>query len=100
MQMEFRYDFLFPDVVARGHYDANGRLFGLIPVFGLGNFHIAPRDLRIQGTALLRQLPSGYLHMPELKANVRLGSLQVGLSCTHRLAVAYRLTICTPLFVE
>ncbi|XP_040160160.1 uncharacterized protein LOC120898406 [Anopheles arabiensis] len=76
MQMEFRYDFLFPDVVARGHYDANGRLFGLIPVFGLGNFHVAPRDLRIQGTALLRQLPSGYLHMPELKANVRLGSLQ------------------------
>uniref|UniRef100_A0A182MGA8 Uncharacterized protein n=1 Tax=Anopheles culicifacies TaxID=139723 RepID=A0A182MGA8_9DIPT len=77
MQMEFRYDFLFPDVVARGHYDANGRLFGLIPVFGIGNFNVAPRDLRIQGTALLRQLPSGYLHMPELKATVRLGSLQV-----------------------
>uniref|UniRef100_A0A4Y0BRV8 Hemolymph juvenile hormone binding protein n=1 Tax=Anopheles funestus TaxID=62324 RepID=A0A4Y0BRV8_ANOFN len=76
IQMEFRYDFLFPDVVARGQYDANGRLFGLIPVFGLGNFNVAPRDLRIQGTALLRQLPSGYLHMPELKANVRLGSLQ------------------------
>uniref|UniRef100_A0A182K5L4 Hemolymph juvenile hormone binding protein n=1 Tax=Anopheles christyi TaxID=43041 RepID=A0A182K5L4_9DIPT len=76
MQMEFRYDFLFPDVVARGHYDANGRLFGLIPVFGFGDFHVAPRDLRIQGTALLRQLPSGYLYMPELKANVRLGSLQ------------------------
>ncbi|XP_049281909.1 uncharacterized protein LOC125763116 [Anopheles funestus] len=76
IQMEFRYDFLFPDIVARGQYDANGRLFGLIPVFGLGNFNVAPRDLRIQGTALLRQLPSGYLHMPELKANVRLGSLQ------------------------
>ncbi|XP_053660333.1 uncharacterized protein LOC128709359 [Anopheles marshallii] len=76
IQMEFRYDFLFPDVIARGHYDANGRLFGLIPVFGIGNFNVAPRDLRIQGTALLRQLPSGYLHMPELKATVRLGSLQ------------------------
>ncbi|XP_050070982.1 uncharacterized protein LOC126558935 [Anopheles maculipalpis] len=76
MQMEFRYDFLFPDVIARGQYDADGRVFGLIPVFGFGNFHVAPRDLRIQGTALLRQLPSGYLHMPELKANVRLGSLQ------------------------
>uniref|UniRef100_A0A182ST47 Lipid-binding serum glycoprotein N-terminal domain-containing protein n=1 Tax=Anopheles maculatus TaxID=74869 RepID=A0A182ST47_9DIPT len=71
MQMEFRYDFLFPDVVARGQYDADGRVFGLIPVFGFGNFHVAPRDLRIQGTALLRQLPSGYLHMPELNANVR-----------------------------
>uniref|UniRef100_A0A182QKK9 Hemolymph juvenile hormone binding protein n=1 Tax=Anopheles farauti TaxID=69004 RepID=A0A182QKK9_9DIPT len=76
MLMEFRYDFLFPDVVAQGHYDADGRLFGLIPVFGVGNFHVAPRDLRIQGTAQLRQLPSGYLHMNELKANVRLGSLQ------------------------
>ncbi|XP_058116738.1 uncharacterized protein LOC131288390 [Anopheles ziemanni] len=76
MQMEFRYDFLFPDVIARGHYDANGRLFGLIPVFGFGNFHVAPRNLRIQGTALLRQLPSGYLHMPQLNANVRLASLQ------------------------
>uniref|UniRef100_A0A182JMR6 Hemolymph juvenile hormone binding protein n=1 Tax=Anopheles atroparvus TaxID=41427 RepID=A0A182JMR6_ANOAO len=76
MQMEFRYDITFPDVVARGHYDANGRLFGLIPVFGIGNFQVAPRNLRIQGTALLRQLPSGYLHMPALNANVRLDSLQ------------------------
>ncbi|XP_053671691.1 uncharacterized protein LOC128721913 [Anopheles nili] len=76
MLMEFRFDFLFPDVIAHGHYDANGRLFGLIPVFGVGNFHVAPRDLRIQGTAQLRQLPSGYLHMNELNANVRLGSLQ------------------------
>uniref|UniRef100_A0A1Y9H2A1 Hemolymph juvenile hormone binding protein n=1 Tax=Anopheles dirus TaxID=7168 RepID=A0A1Y9H2A1_9DIPT len=76
MLMEFRYDLLFPDVVAHGQYDADGRLFGLIPVFGFGNFHVAPRDLRIQGTAQLRQLPSGYLHMNELRANVRLGSLQ------------------------
>ncbi|XP_052870961.1 uncharacterized protein LOC128276548, partial [Anopheles cruzii] len=75
MLMQFTYDFVFPDIVANGNYDADGRLFGLIPVFGVGNFAVAPRNLRIQGTALIRQQPSGYLEMPELRANVRLDSL-------------------------
>lgn len=42
--MRFTFDFNFPQVLATGWYNLNGRFGGLIPIFGQGNFVVDPRS--------------------------------------------------------
>lgn len=44
LTMRFTFDFVWPQVLATGWYNLNGRFGGLIPIFGNGNFRIDPRS--------------------------------------------------------
>lgn len=44
LTMRFTFDFLFPNIVATGWYNLNGRFGGLIPIFGQGNFRVDMRS--------------------------------------------------------
>jgi hypothetical protein len=44
LTMRFVFDFTWPQVLATGWYNLNGRFAGLIPIFGQGNYRIDPRS--------------------------------------------------------
>lgn len=44
LTMRFVFDFVWPQVLATGWYNLNGRFAGLIPIFGQGNYRIDPRS--------------------------------------------------------
>ena len=44
LTMRFVFDFTWPQVLATGWYNLNGRFAGLIPIFGQGNFRVDPRS--------------------------------------------------------
>jgi hypothetical protein len=44
LTMRFVFDFTWPQVLATGWYNLNGRFGGLIPIFGQGNFRLDPRS--------------------------------------------------------
>lgn len=44
LTMRFVFDFVWPQVLATGWYNLNGRFGGLIPIFGQGNFRVDPRS--------------------------------------------------------
>lgn len=44
LTLRFVFDFTWPQVVATGWYNLNGRFAGLIPIFGQGNYRIDPRS--------------------------------------------------------
>lgn len=44
LTMRFQFDFVWPQVLATGWYNLNGRFAGLIPIFGQGNYRIDPRS--------------------------------------------------------
>lgn len=47
LTMRFVYDFTWPQVLATGWYNLNGRFAGLIPIFGQGNYRIEPRSMLV-----------------------------------------------------
>ena len=51
--MRVDFEFKFPDISAYGDYDTLGRLFRLIPLFGIGKFKQEPKDLLIKGSVKL-----------------------------------------------
>lgn len=44
LTMRFVFDFVWPQVLATGWYNLNGRFAGLIPIFGQGNYRVDPRS--------------------------------------------------------
>ena len=47
LTMRFVFDFTWPQVLATGWYNLNGRFAGLIPIFGQGNYRIEPRSMLV-----------------------------------------------------
>lgn len=44
LTMRFVFDFVWPQVLATGWYNLNGRFAGLITIFGQGNYRVDPRS--------------------------------------------------------
>lgn len=46
LTMRLAFDFMWPQLLATGWYNLNGRFAGLIPIYGQGNYRIDPRSKR------------------------------------------------------
>lgn len=53
LSLRIEFDLTVPSMNLRGLYNANGNVFGLVPVFGNGNFEIIPRNIRIRGHVVI-----------------------------------------------
>lgn len=78
LSLEFPYEFRYDDeIVIRGFYDMNGRMYGLIPLFGVGDFFIRPKGVRINGTATITDNGEGMLKLADFTIQLMIDSLEV-----------------------
>lgn len=72
---EFRYD---DEITISGFYDMNGRMYGLIPLFGIGNFFIRPKGVHLTGAATIGDNGEGMLTLTDFTIQLMIDSLEVG----------------------
>ncbi|XP_058449559.1 uncharacterized protein LOC131429447 [Malaya genurostris] len=73
---EFRYD---DEIIINGFYDMNGRLYGLIPVFGVGNFFIRPKGVLASGWATITDDGNGMLTLSDFSLSLMIDSLETNI---------------------
>uniref|UniRef100_A0A182N489 Hemolymph juvenile hormone binding protein n=1 Tax=Anopheles dirus TaxID=7168 RepID=A0A182N489_9DIPT len=74
--LRFPFEFRFDEISANGFYDANGRLWGLIPIFGIGDFAVRPRDILATGFASIADNGHGFLMLSDFSITLQIGSLE------------------------
>nr|XP_040228058.2 uncharacterized protein LOC120952672 isoform X2 [Anopheles coluzzii] len=74
--LRFPFEFRFAEISANGFYDANGRLWGLIPIFGIGDFSVRPRDVVATGFATITDNGQGFLKLSDFSISLQIGSLE------------------------
>lgn len=60
-----------------GFYDMNGRMYGLIPIFGIGNFFIRPKGVLLTGAATIGDNGEGMLTLTDFTIQLMIDSLEV-----------------------
>ncbi|XP_053659971.1 uncharacterized protein LOC128709013 [Anopheles marshallii] len=74
--LRFPFEFNFAELTANGFYDANGRLWGLIPIFGIGDFFVRPRNVVATGFATITDNGHGFLMLSDFSISLQIGSLE------------------------
>ncbi|XP_058117152.1 uncharacterized protein LOC131288851 [Anopheles ziemanni] len=74
--LRFPFEFRFSELSAHGFYDANGRLWGLIPIFGIGDFSVRPRDILATGFAQITDNGQGFLMLSDFSISLQIDSLE------------------------
>uniref|UniRef100_A0AAG5CUJ0 Hemolymph juvenile hormone binding protein n=1 Tax=Anopheles atroparvus TaxID=41427 RepID=A0AAG5CUJ0_ANOAO len=74
--LRFPFEFRFSELSANGFYDANGRLWGLIPIFGIGDFSVRPRDILATGFAQITDNGQGFLMLSDFSISLQIGALE------------------------
>ncbi|XP_065092043.1 uncharacterized protein LOC135712884 [Ochlerotatus camptorhynchus] len=78
--LQFPYEFRYDDeIVMSGFYDMNGRMYGLIPIFGMGNFFIRPKGVHINGTATITDDGEGMLTLADFTIQLMIDSLETNI---------------------
>ncbi|EDS36845.1 conserved hypothetical protein [Culex quinquefasciatus] len=73
---EFRYN---DELTMNGFYDMNGRVYGLIPIFGIGNFFIRPKGVLITGAATVGDNGQGMLELTDFQISMMIDSLETNI---------------------
>ncbi|XP_035772878.1 uncharacterized protein LOC118456329 [Anopheles albimanus] len=73
--LRFPFEFRFAELTASGFYDANGRLWGLIPVFGIGDFTVRPRNVLATGFATITDNGQGFLKLADFSISLQMDAL-------------------------
>ncbi|XP_053691326.1 uncharacterized protein LOC128739850 [Sabethes cyaneus] len=73
---EFRYN---DEIIIDGFYDMNGRLYGLIPVFGVGNMFIRPKGVLVNGWATIIDNGEGMLALRDFSVSIMIDSLETNI---------------------
>ncbi|XP_058822061.1 uncharacterized protein LOC131683782 [Topomyia yanbarensis] len=73
---EFRYD---DEIIINGFYDMNGRLYGLIPIFGVGNVFIRPKGVLATGWATIVDNGEGMLALSDFSLSLMIDSLDTNI---------------------
>ncbi|XP_055603654.1 uncharacterized protein LOC129751909 [Uranotaenia lowii] len=70
---EFRYN---DEIQMHGFYDMIGRMYGLIPIFGFGDFRIRPRGVLLTGWANVMDNGEGFLTLSDFSISLQMDSLE------------------------
>uniref|UniRef100_T1DPV7 Putative hemolymph juvenile hormone binding protein n=1 Tax=Anopheles aquasalis TaxID=42839 RepID=T1DPV7_ANOAQ len=73
--LRFPFEFRFDELTASGFYDANGRLWGLIPIFGIGDFTVRPRNVLATGFATITDNGQGFLMLSDFSISLQMDAL-------------------------
>ncbi|XP_055539990.1 uncharacterized protein LOC129726857 [Wyeomyia smithii] len=78
--LRFPFEFRYADeIIIDGFYDMNGRLYGLIPVFGIGNMFIRPKGVVASGWATIIDNGEGMLAMRDFSISLMIDSLETNI---------------------
>ncbi|XP_052870962.1 uncharacterized protein LOC128276545 [Anopheles cruzii] len=74
--LRFPFEFRFTELTAHGFYDASGNLWGLIPIFGIGNFQVRPRGVLATGFATITDNGQGFLKLADFSITLQMDGLE------------------------
>ncbi|XP_058060650.1 uncharacterized protein LOC131211262 [Anopheles bellator] len=74
--LRFPFELRFTELTASGFYDANGSLWGLIPIFGIGNFQVRPRGVLATGFATITDNGQGFLKLADFSITLQMDGLE------------------------